>query len=212
MASSGEVARVYAPDGALLGWQAVGEVRRAADGAMLAKAEGFVGLDEQKWGGGGPKNLPPSAEYACRAMAQTRAISRACRSAFAHVVVMIDAGLSTTPAEEVPDGGFEHEQPKAAPKATATSAKPAAHTNGEAASTLPLASDAQRKALHTALSELGIKEADRKVWCSTRLHRKIESSKELLAEECSLLITIANKEIDAAIASASEPREPGADA
>jgi RNase H-fold protein (predicted Holliday junction resolvase) len=33
-------------------------------------------------------------------MAQTRAISRVCRSAFAHCVVLIDADLSTTPAEE----------------------------------------------------------------------------------------------------------------
>jgi hypothetical protein len=40
-------------------------------------------------------------------MAQTRAISRACRSAFAHVVVMMNAGLSTTPAEEVPYDGFD---------------------------------------------------------------------------------------------------------
>jgi hypothetical protein len=34
-------------------------------------------------------------------MAQTRAISRVCRSAFAHVVVMMNANLSTTPAEEM---------------------------------------------------------------------------------------------------------------
>jgi hypothetical protein len=40
-------------------------------------------------------------------MCQTRAISRACRSAFAHIVVLIDKSLSTTPAEEVPHGGFE---------------------------------------------------------------------------------------------------------
>jgi hypothetical protein len=40
-------------------------------------------------------------------MAQTRAISRVCRSAFAHVVVLIDSDLSTTPAEEVPFDGFE---------------------------------------------------------------------------------------------------------
>ena len=36
-------------------------------------------------------------------MAQTRAISRVCRSAFAHCVVLIDAELSTTPAEEAED-------------------------------------------------------------------------------------------------------------
>ena len=45
--------------------------------------------------------------YAKRAMCQTRAISRACRSAFAHIVVLIDKSLSTTPAEEVPHGGFD---------------------------------------------------------------------------------------------------------
>ena len=49
--------------------------------------------------------------YARRAMAQTRAISRACRSAFAHVVVAMNAGFgtnhSTTPAEEVPADGFD---------------------------------------------------------------------------------------------------------
>lgn len=80
------------------GFRAIGEVRRMSDGAVLATAEGFVGDDESTWAS--------RPEYAKRAMCQTRAISRACRSAFAFVVVMIDAELSTTPAEEVPDGGF----------------------------------------------------------------------------------------------------------
>ena len=88
------------------GWRAIGEIRRMSDGVVLATAEGFVGMDETKTWAVRP-------EYACRAMAQTRAISRACRSAFAHVVVMMDAGLSTTPAEEVPDGGFEQSTPPA---------------------------------------------------------------------------------------------------
>lgn len=108
------------------GVRAIGEVRRMTDGALIAQAEGFVGEDEPTWFGGtvekeeweGPKGqrrktgrmisvtLPKRPDYAIRAMAQTRAVSRACRSAFAHVVVMMDAGLSTTPAEEVPDGGF----------------------------------------------------------------------------------------------------------
>lgn len=80
------------------GFRCIGEVRRMSDGAVIAQAEGFLGDDETTWA-----NRP---EYAKRAMCQTRAISRACRSAFAFVVVMIDASLSTTPAEEVPDGGF----------------------------------------------------------------------------------------------------------
>lgn len=82
------------------GVRAIGEVRRGSDGIVLSTAEGFVGDDESTWGG--------RAEYAKRAMAQTRAISRACRSAFAHVVVLMNAGLETTPAEEVPAEGFEN--------------------------------------------------------------------------------------------------------
>ena len=91
------------------GVRAIGEIRRMSDGIVIAEAEGFVGEDEPTWYGGKNKwgkEQPKRADYAIRAMAQTRAISRACRSAFAHVVVMIDAGLSTTPAEEVPEGGF----------------------------------------------------------------------------------------------------------
>ena len=98
VASSGDVEVV--PGGV----RAVGYVRRISDGMIIAQAEGFVGEDEPAWYGGSDargRALPPRPMYAIRAMAQTRAISRACRSAFAHVVVLIDADLSTTPAEEV---------------------------------------------------------------------------------------------------------------
>lgn len=98
IASSRDVQRVEG------GWVAIGEIRRISDGVLLSQAEGYVGKDEKRWGS--------ADEYACRAMAQTRAISRACRAAFAHVVVLIDGGLSTTPAEEVPDGGFENAKPR----------------------------------------------------------------------------------------------------
>jgi hypothetical protein len=80
------------------GWRAIGEVRRMDNGNVIATAEGFLGEDEPVWA----KRM----EYAKRAMCQTRAISRACRSAFAHVVVLIGGGLETTPAEEVPQDGF----------------------------------------------------------------------------------------------------------
>ena len=83
------------------GVRAIGQVRRVADGVLIATAEGFVGDDEKTWAS---RN-----EFARRAMAQTRAISRACRSAYAFVVVMMDAGLETTPAEEM---GEFHEKPK----------------------------------------------------------------------------------------------------
>lgn len=87
------------------GVRAIGEVRRMCDGQLISTAEGFVGEDEAVWFGGQVDNrsYPKRAEYAIRAMAQTRAISRACRSAFAHVVVMMNKGLATTPAEEVYD-------------------------------------------------------------------------------------------------------------
>ena len=87
VASSGEVERIET------GFRAIGKVIRMSDGQTLSTAEGFVGDDEPLWFA--------RPEYARRAMAQTRSISRACRSAFAHVVVMMQAGLETTPAEEM---------------------------------------------------------------------------------------------------------------
>ena len=75
------------------GISARGIVRRITDGLILGEAEGFVGEDEKIW--------QARPLYARRAMAQTRAMSRAARSVFAHVVVLMDAGLSTTPAEEM---------------------------------------------------------------------------------------------------------------
>lgn len=101
VASAGSVERI---DG---GYRAIGKVIRMDSGQEIATAEGFVGDDESMWA--------KRPEYARRAMAQTRAISRACRSAFAHVVVMMNAGLSTTPAEEVPPGGFDDDAPAPAP-------------------------------------------------------------------------------------------------
>jgi hypothetical protein len=110
------------------GIAATATIRRLTDGAILGQAEGFVGDDESMWA--------KRPLYARRAMAQTRAISRACRSAFAHVVVAMNAGhgtdFSTTPAEEVPADGFDdrrhasaHEQ--AAPAKTAAPAAPEAY-------------------------------------------------------------------------------------
>ena len=86
------------------GYKAEGYVRNMQSGAILSTAWGFVGDDEVQWA-----NRPA---YARQAMAQTRAISRACRSAFAHCVTLIDKNLKTTPAEEVPIGGFENERKK----------------------------------------------------------------------------------------------------
>jgi len=75
------------------GISARGIVRRISDGITLGEAEGFVGDDEKTWAS--------RPLFARRAMAQTRAMSRAARSVFAHVVVLMDAGLETTPMEEM---------------------------------------------------------------------------------------------------------------
>jgi hypothetical protein len=80
------------------GVRAIAELRRMSDQALLATAEGFVGEDEKMWAG--------RPMYARRAMAQTRASSRVCRTVFAFAVVLIDKDLGTTPAEEVPNEGW----------------------------------------------------------------------------------------------------------
>jgi len=82
------------------GIRAIGEIRRMSDGGVIATAEGFLGDDETMWA--------KRPMFARRAMAQTRAISRACRSAFAHVVILIDRSLGTTPAEEM-QGAYDHD-------------------------------------------------------------------------------------------------------
>lgn len=87
VAGSGEVENV---DG---GIRAIGMVRRISDGVLIATAEGFVGDDESTWA--------RRPMFARRNMAQTRAISRVCRSAFAFVVTMIDEKLDVTPYEEM---------------------------------------------------------------------------------------------------------------
>lgn len=98
------------------GISAKGIVRRISDGMILGEAEGFVGDDEKTWAS--------RPLYARRAMAQTRAMSRAARSVFAHVVVLMDAGLSTTPAEEMGEHPDEKDvTPK--PQDPAPQSKPA---------------------------------------------------------------------------------------
>ena len=105
------------------GVRAVAELKRGDQ--VLTTAEGFVGKDEPTWYGGlmmrwdkikhqqVEVTMPKRADYAIRAMAQTRALSRVCRTAFAHVVVLMHEGLETTPAEEsvidMPEGAVtEH--------------------------------------------------------------------------------------------------------
>jgi len=145
-ASAGSVERV---DG---GFRAVGQVRRMDTGTVIAEAEGFVGEDEPVWFGGESadkwgkkKTYTKRPDYAIRAMAQTRAISRACRSAFAHVVVMIDENLSTTPAEEVPMGGFNDAAPVDAEVEAMAGPKAARDADGKLLSTYSAAAAQKAK-------------------------------------------------------------------
>ena len=126
------------------GIRAIGELHRVADGTLVATAVGFVGEDEATWYGGEitdkygkTKKLPKRQEFAIQAMAQTRAISRVCRSAFAFVVVLIDSNLSTTPAEEMAGVVYDAEQPQ-------QQVEPVKAT------------PEQIEAMHTALSESGL--------------------------------------------------------
>jgi hypothetical protein len=114
-AGAEDAERVYDNQGNHIGYKAKG-VLRNSHGEIIATGEGYVGFDEKDRKGN--PTWKNRAEYAGKAMAQTRAISRTCRGVFAHVVVLIDAGLSTTPAEEVPDDGFDD-------NARASRAKPA---------------------------------------------------------------------------------------
>jgi hypothetical protein len=127
------------------GCRALGVVRRMDTGQIIAESEGFVGDDESMWA--------KRPEYARRAMAQTRAISRACRAAFAHVVVMMNAGLSTTPAEEVPDEGFEDAP---APK----------HCDMGAAEVVPQIAAERRAAIVFAFDACNTSEELAKVWAA----------------------------------------------
>lgn len=133
------------------GVRAIGEVRRMSDGGLIATAEGFVGEDEPTWFGGSSrgKTLPKRADYAIRAMAQTRAISRACRSAFAHVVVMMNAGLATTPAEEVPFDGFD--DGRSAQSGTIVNQEPAAREKLEGPHS---SKTALRTAVHAVIAKV----------------------------------------------------------
>jgi hypothetical protein len=77
---------------------AVAEIVRVSDGNVLSRAEGYCGTDEHAWA--------KRPRYARRGMAQTRAISRACRSCLSWVLPLVDRDLEMTPAEEIP----QHQQ------------------------------------------------------------------------------------------------------
>lgn len=77
------------------------ELVRLSDGAVLCRASASCGVDEPTWAG--------RAEYARRSMAATRAVSKACRLAFSWVMVL--AGYSPTPDDEMPKDEREPRAP-----------------------------------------------------------------------------------------------------
>jgi hypothetical protein len=68
----------------------------AINGKVIGSAEGFVGMDEDRW-----RDQPI---YARRSMCQTRAVARLLRQNFGHIYVAL--GHSDTPSEEIPQGDF----------------------------------------------------------------------------------------------------------
>lgn len=84
------------------GWEARVEAR-TRDGAIVGAGEAQCTRDEVLWGGGVTKRgkrVEPREDYALRAMAQTRATSRALRGPLGFVVAL--AGFEATAAEEMP--------------------------------------------------------------------------------------------------------------
>lgn len=88
-----------------------------ATGALIATAEGYLGMDEPRWS--------RAPIYARRSMCQTRAVAKLCRINFGSMYIMLGAS-SDTPAEEIPDRAAAQLPPKPAgspapsrPRATA---------------------------------------------------------------------------------------------
>lgn len=145
--------------------RAVCSLVRLADGEVIARAEGYVGTDERTWA-----NRP---RYARRAMAQTRATSRACRSALAFLVPLIDASLSTTPAEEIPVESSGHNPELHQP--SEVDFPPARHPMDRPASDYNLVTPKQRgllKALTKDLPEDQLAELVRRFGPSDKLDKR----------------------------------------
>lgn len=82
-------------------------LKRDSDGYIISRGFGFVGEDEY----GDPSEVD---YYAMEAKSQTRAVSRVCRHKYAFVLLLIDKNIQTTPADEVPPGGFPSSNPPSA--------------------------------------------------------------------------------------------------
>ena len=78
-------------DDKLFGYESRACLKDLKTGVQYACVESMTAVDEMNW-----KDKP---EYAIRSMSETRAMSKACRTAYSFVAVL--AGYSPTPAEEM---------------------------------------------------------------------------------------------------------------
>jgi hypothetical protein len=97
------------------GFRCMAELRKFDTLDVVSTAEGFVGDDEPLWFGGEKdvwdnrqrkmlkRTYEKRPDFAIRAMCTTRACGRVCKLAYAHVLVMMNVGLETTPLEDVID-------------------------------------------------------------------------------------------------------------
>lgn len=93
-------------------FEAVVELVRVFDGAVIGRGSALCGADEKTWGN--------RDRYARRSMAITRACGKAFRLCLSWIVTL--AGYEGTPAEEMPDDEPAHRSPAAVieqPKASA---------------------------------------------------------------------------------------------
>lgn len=156
--------------------RAVCDLVRLSDGEIVASSEGYVGVDEPMW-----SRRP---KYARRAMAQTRATSRACRSALAWVVPLLNAGLETTPAEEIP-----HDAEVVYTHASATTAAPVVADKPQKAAKATRQQIDKIVALYAQAQETGRLDGD--YWEKVKEDYKIKTKKVsdgLLADQAEEII------------------------
>lgn len=95
-------------------YEATIELIRASDGSVIGRASAICGKDEPTW-----KGRP---EYARKSMAMTRATGKAYRLAFSWIMVL--AGYSPTPAEEMPEEPHHQASQPAKNGAATSSSRP----------------------------------------------------------------------------------------
>jgi len=91
-----EIAGVTENGAAFTGYEALVELVRTSDGAVIGRASAECSTDESRWS--------HNDRYARRSMSITRATSKAFRLSFSWIMAL--AGYEVTPAEEIPPGGF----------------------------------------------------------------------------------------------------------